>query len=130
MGPLDFSCFLLASALAQNLLASPYYPTLSYWLVCIGPTPHPSWGPASLLVPYLLPLTSPLEPPSQLTPMFAGPQSCWQAPGALTAGKTTEHQLEGHENITQVVGLWYDLHAAVLGIIEDPSTLQVRIAQL
>ena len=26
--------------------------------------------------------------------------------------------------------MWYDLHAAVLGIIKDPSTLQVGVAQL
>ena len=52
------------------------------------------------------------------------------SPYSLTTGKSTEHQLEGHEHKAQVVGLWYDLHAAVLGVVKDPSTLQVGVAQL
>lgn len=124
-----FLLFLLASKpLPQNFSASPYDPTFPHWFLIVFPLPYA--GPASLLATYLSPPIGPLGPPSQLTPTFAGPQSCQRAPGSLTTGKSTEPQFERHEHVTQVVGLWYDLHAAVLGIIEDPCTLQVRVAQL
>lgn len=94
----------------------PYYPT-PYWAsILIGPIFLTSYGALGPILP--------------LTPHLPGPQSCQRFAGSLTTGKSTEHQLEGHQHITQMVGLWYDLHAAVLGVIEDSCTLQVRVAQL
>lgn len=52
-----------------------------------------------------------------------------RAPCALTAGQSAEDKLEGHEHVAQVVGLRYDLHAAVLGLLEHPPALEVRVAQ-
>lgn len=122
-GLLDFSLFLPASTLIPNPLASPHYLT-PHTNSSLSPR-HPIRSPASLLVPYSLPL----GPTLPLAPTFAGPLILTAGPW-LTASKSTEHQLEGHEHITQVVGLRYDLHAVVLGVIEDPRTLQVRVPQL
>lgn len=109
-----------------------------------GPAPS-SWPQSLLAVPYHLPygilgrhpywpyIHQPLSVPWACLPrkpLHLRAQCRRQGPGSLTTGESTQHQLEGHEHVAQVVGLRYDRHAAVLGVIEDPCALQVGVAEL